>query len=233
MIEIIDSQFGQIKVYYSRSYRKISLKFNPDGDLKITAPLGLSRRWINLFLNDHQLEIEQFLQEHRRQKQYLPGAVISKTCLLKLEYDAKIATPEIKVRPNFLVVRLPFGIDIKQEDIQALIRQRIVRILRREAKDILIPRLRFLAKQYGFVVNKISLGHKSSRWGSCQARTHSINLNIALVTLENDLIDYVLIHELCHLRQMNHSPAFWSEVGLILPNYQSLDRRLWQFQPHL
>lgn len=233
MVETFDSQFGPIKLYRGRSYRRISLKFSPSGDLKLTAPLAVPKFAIGKFLENDALEIERMIQQHRRQKQYLPGMAISKTCLLKLEYDAKLAKPEVKIRPNFLVLRLPFDMNVKDEAAQHLVRAQIPKILRREAKEILVPRLKYLAKQYNFKIDKISLGHNSSRWGSCRADTRTINLNIALVTLDNELIDYVLIHELCHLRQMNHGVDFWAEVGAILPNYRVLDKKLKQYQPHL
>ena len=79
--------------------------------------------------------------------------------------------------------------------------------LRRQAKSELPPRLAELAARYGFLYNKVTIKHNSSNWGSCSAR-NNINLNLNIVRLPKVLQDYVLLHELCHLRHHDHSHAF-------------------------
>ena len=79
--------------------------------------------------------------------------------------------------------------------------------LRRQAKSELPPRLAELAKRYGFIYNKVTIKHNSSNWGSCSARGN-INLNLNIVRLPSVLRDYVLLHELCHLRHHDHGHAF-------------------------
>ena len=79
--------------------------------------------------------------------------------------------------------------------------------LRRQAKSELPPRLAELAARYGFLYNKVTIKHNSSTWGSCSAR-NNINLNLNIVRLPKVLQDYVLLHELCHLRHHDHSHAF-------------------------
>ena len=79
--------------------------------------------------------------------------------------------------------------------------------LRKDAKLILPARCRSLAERYSFLVNKVFIKHNRSNWGSCSAR-QNINLNLNLIRLPAELRDYVILHELCHLRQMNHGPEF-------------------------
>ena len=79
--------------------------------------------------------------------------------------------------------------------------------LRRQAKSELPPRLAELAERYGFIYNKVTIKHNSSNWGSCSAR-NNINLNLNIVRLPKVLQDYVLLHELCHLRHHDHGHAF-------------------------
>ena len=74
---------------------------------------------------------------------------------------------------------------------------------------MLPPRLEALAKKHGFRSSRCSVRNVQSRWGSCTSRG-SINLNIHLVLLPDRLIDYVLLHELCHTVEMNHSDRFWA-----------------------
>jgi len=79
--------------------------------------------------------------------------------------------------------------------------------LRRQAKAQLPPRLAELADRYDFLYNRVAIKHNASNWGSCSAKGN-INLNLNIVRLPKVLQDYVLLHELCHLRHHDHSHAF-------------------------
>ena len=79
--------------------------------------------------------------------------------------------------------------------------------LRRQAKAELPPRLSELASRYGFTYNRVSIKHNATNWGSCSARKN-INLNLSIMRLPRVLQDYVLLHELCHLRHQDHGHAF-------------------------
>ena len=94
----------------------------------------------------------------------------------------------------------------------------------RRAKAELPPRLLELASRHGLVVTKISIRNQRWRWGSCSRSGH-ICLNWRLVTMPEDVRDYVLIHELMHLRRMDHSPKFWKLVAEACPPYQ--EARAW------
>ena len=87
------------------------------------------------------------------------------------------------------------------------------------AKQDLPPRLLDLAAQHGLTVRRISIRNQRSRWGSC-SRTGHICLNWRLVTMPEQVRDYVLIHELMHLKRMDHSPKFWKLVAEACPAYK-------------
>lgn len=82
-----------------------------------------------------------------------------------------------------------------------------IEALRRKAKAELPPRLAELAARYGFSYNRVAIKHNASNWGSCSARSN-INLNLNVVRLPKILQDYVLLHELCHLRHQDHGHGF-------------------------
>lgn len=79
--------------------------------------------------------------------------------------------------------------------------------LRKRAKKELPPRLAELAGRYGFIYNRVAIKHNATNWGSCSAKSN-INLNLNIVRMPKALQDYVLLHELCHLRHQDHSHAF-------------------------
>lgn len=82
-----------------------------------------------------------------------------------------------------------------------------IEALRRQAKTELPPRLAGLATRYGFIYNKVTIKHNASNWGSCSSKGN-INLNLNIVRLPKVLQDYILLHELCHLRHQDHGHAF-------------------------
>lgn len=98
------------------------------------------------------------------------------------------------------------------------------RELRHRAKRELPPRLLELAAQHGLTVTRVSVRNQRSRWGSC-ARGGRICLNWRLVMVPVWVRDYVMLHELMHLRQMNHSPKFWKLVAGVCPPYK--EARAW------
>ena len=96
-------------------------------------------------------------------------------------------------RERYKDVRLPSDEEIEE--------------LRRQAKETLPGRLAELAKRYDFVYNRVTIKHNASNWGSCSSKAN-INLNLNIIRLPHVLQDYILLHELCHLRHQDHSHAF-------------------------
>lgn len=92
----------------------------------------------------------------------------------------------------------------------------------REAKRYLTERVRALSNQIGLSVRRLSFRRQRSRWGSCNHRG-DLSLNLSLIALAPELIDYVIIHELSHTKHMNHSRAFWREVERHCPSAKRLD----------
>ncbi|GFZ34097.1 hypothetical protein CSC2_46230 [Clostridium zeae] len=90
---------------------------------------------------------------------------------------------------------------------------------RKEGTEYLTKRTSDLAKQLGLTINKVYIKNVRTIWGSCSSK-NNINYNIRLISMPKEVIDYVIIHELCHLVQRNHSEKFWGLVGEIIPDYK-------------
>ncbi len=96
---------------------------------------------------------------------------------------------------------------------------------RKIAKKVLPKRLGELAQQYGFCYKRLAVRNARTRWGSC-SHANNINLNMHLIKLDNDLIDYVILHELCHTIEKNHSPRFWALVEKHMPDFKERRKKL-------
>lgn len=84
--------------------------------------------------------------------------------------------------------------------------------------------MEYFAPLVGVTYNRIFIKEQKTRWGSCSS-LGNLNFNWKLILLDEELLDYVVVHELAHRKQMNHSPAFWAEVERILPDWR--ERRRW------
>ena len=96
--------------------------------------------------------------------------------------------------------------------------------LRERAKSVLTQRTAYFARQIGVTYGRITVRDQKTRWGSC-SQTGNLNFNFRLILAPLEVLDYVVVHELCHRRQMNHSTQFWQEVAQVLPDYRK--RKAW------
>lgn len=99
-----------------------------------------------------------------------------------------------------------------------------VKELADQAVEYIPKRVKYYAEKENFVYNKITIKNLVSRWGSCSTKGN-LNFNCLLMLTPDYVIDYIVVHELCHLREMNHSEKFWAEVEKIMPDYQRAE--LW------
>ena len=110
-----------------------------------------------------------------------------------------------------------------EEPVQELTSQDI-KLLTTRAKRIIPQRVKYYAGIMGVEYGRITIRMQKSRWGSCSSKGN-LNFNCLLMRTPDEIIDYVVVHELCHLKEMNHSPRFWAEVEKIFPDYK--ERRKW------
>lgn len=96
----------------------------------------------------------------------------------------------------------------------------------KESARVLVERrLEFFNKYYNFEYKRIAIRNQKTRWGSCSSK-RNLNFNFRLVYLSDELIDYLIVHELCHLQEMNHSRNFWRLVEKTIPDCRELSRKL-------
>ena len=93
------------------------------------------------------------------------------------------------------------------------------------ALSLVHARLEHFNQHYGFAYNRVFIRDTSSRWGSCSSK-RNLSFSYKIVHLPAELADYIIVHELCHLKEMNHSPRFWALVAQMVPNYAECRTKL-------
>ncbi len=129
------------------------------------------------------------------------------------------------VSGNKIVVWFPDHAPAEDPRIQRVIRKAVEEAWRIEAKSYLPERVKMLATKYNLQYKSITVKNAKTRWGSCSG-DNSINLNLQLMRLPEQLIDYVILHELMHTVHKNHQKAFWSALEDIFPAARRLDKEL-------
>ena len=204
-----------------RSKRKtIALVVQPNGELLVRAPQRATRRQIDAMLEKHadwiikkQAEVKA-KQIANSLRQFTAGEHFF---FLGQEYPLEfvnITKPKLNLNGNFQLAKSARG------GAKALFEK----WYKKEARRIFNERVAMYAKKHGFDVQKVKLSSARTRWGSCNSKGY-INLTWLLVMAHIKIIDYVVVHELCHLREDNHSKAYWAQVGAIMPDYKM--RRKW------
>ena len=203
-----------------RSRRKtISLIVNENAELIIRAPLKVSIDYINKVV---ELKKKWILKKKEEQKEryvepktYQEGA---KMLYLGNEID-------LVVIPNAIfAVKYEDNVMKISSDCINHAKEYLELWYKKQAKSYLVKRLHSLAIQHNFVVNNVRISTADKRWGSCSGKSN-INLSYKLIMAPPSVIDYVIIHELAHTREMNHSANFWAIVESIMPSYKQ--ERLW------
>jgi predicted metal-dependent hydrolase len=201
--------------------RRYILRVLPDGTARVTIPRRGSRSEAERFVNTQQRWIEQQqlrrldLQARRAASPIDPHLVLLRGESIKLEPQLDAERPFVR----FGDLTLPLTSADEEP------RRAVVRHLRALAATELPPRLMELAAQHALTVKRVSIRNQRARWGSCSSEGR-ISLNWRLVQMPDAVRDYVLLHELMHLREPNHSRRFWRHVAAVCPDYQQSRRWL-------
>lgn len=201
-----------------RRARRYILRVRPDGTVRVTVPRGGSRREAEAFVRTHAHWIAR--ERHRVRINHAPVEWHAGSRIL---YRGSPATITVDADgPGFII-----GYGDRRVRVEAVddIRGAVEGDLREVARAELIPRLHALAGHLGLTVGRVTIRNQRSRWGSC-AHNGNIALNFRLVQMPDPVRDYVLVHELMHVRQQNHGPRFWKLVAAVCPEYREHERWL-------
>jgi predicted metal-dependent hydrolase len=223
-------EVGRVRLYKRKGTHSIKISVNPTGDVRVSLPswaaysMGVTfvrsqRQWIV----DQKAKHDNFLTN---------GQHIGKAHSLYFQSRAGISEPTSRTNGNEIVVYYPMDWQPEYKAVQRKATEASVKALRYQAEELLPQRLRTLAEENDFYYKSISVKRLKSRWGSCD-QSKNITLNLFLMQLPWELIDYVLLHELVHTRVLQHGTPFWSEMKKINPLTPQLRQKMKNYSPAL
>ena len=206
---------GDINYKRNLRARRLSISIKSSSGVRVTIPSTLSFRSAESFVLSKSKWIIEKIEYFNSKETKLIQSGVYKTRKHTLHFipsnTDKIA---VRIKSTDINVHYPENIEVSNLQVQDAAIKGIELAFRVEAKEILPERVKQLAEQFGYKYYKIGIKKVSTRWGSCSAK-NNINLNIFLMKLPDELIDYIILHELCHTVHKNHGPKFWAELDRI------------------
>ena len=230
----LDGETIAYTVRHSQRAKRIFVRISPPCEVEVVYPAGEREPAPDELLRGKSNRIVSRLRRYRQananrfRRRYLEGEsflIRGKTYPLRLRYHDALCKASVRANEVALELTLPAGTDTDDLDMR---RDAVVQFYRDLAHFHLPARVAELALEFGFSYNSLRIKHQKTRWGSCSAKGN-INLNLRLMMAPTEAIDYVIIHELCHLRELNHSKQFWTHVEICCPQFRK--RKAW-FQQH-
>lgn len=219
---------GDIKVRRSANIKYLRIRMAPGRGIWVSVPYGVGRKQVEAFVSENR----EWILHHRREMQVyekdtgvglgIGSEVKTKQHTLKIERTGE-SNPAYRIEGEVVTLFIPEGVCFDR--VEKYVQQFLVEIYKLEAEQYLPGRVKRYAEQFGFRYGRLSFRDNVSNWGSCSFE-NNISLNVKLMKLPDELIDYVILHELCHTVEKNHSDAFWKLVGLVCPDYVHLRARL-------
>lgn len=192
---------------------RYSLKITK-GKIIATMPVGGDEARMLAFIRENREKLQEALRRYPASAR-LDEATQLQTATFRLHI---FRTPRTRfymtLDDGILHIACPSATDFEDEATQRLLKEMLEKTLRHEARRWLPGRLEALARKHGFTFTGVKINNSKTRWGSCTMKK-SINLSLSLMLLPWHLIDYVLLHELCHTEEMNHGKRFWQWMARV------------------
>lgn len=199
---------GEITVSKTRRARRITLSVRPPGKVRLSVPWWVSTKEALRFADTKAEWVQAALARYAAQN---PAEVIEMPYSTRHHHlelcPANTDTVTVRIKETVIRVSYPLEKNFRDESIQTAIKKGIEEAWRAEAKSYLPQQVAALAREHGFMAGTVSVRNTVSKWGSCSVR-NDISLSLHLMRLPDHLIDYVILHELCHTVHKNHGPQF-------------------------
>ena len=203
---ISDKDFGKIHFVVRRSARNITMRVKEDG-LHVTTPPYRSITALLEAIAPFRERLRNVCSEVKPKPFDLNFSIEAECFRLKLE-TSPLKNFTVSMRDETVVIACPAHADFTTDRVQTLVKNAVMRAMRKKAEEYLPPLVHYWSSLFDLPYNKVTISKARSRWGSCSSK-RDISLSFYLMLLPAHLMDYVILHELAHTREMNHGPKFW------------------------
>ena len=203
---ISDKDFGKIHFVVRRSARNITMRVKEDG-LHVTTPPYRSITALLEAIAPFRERLRNVCSEVKPKPFDLNFSIEAECFRLKLE-TSPLKNFTVSMRNETVVIACPAHADFTTDRVQTLVKNAVMRAMRKKAEEYLPPLVQYWSSLFDLPYNKVTISKARSRWGSCSSK-RDISLSFYLMLLPAHLMDYVILHELAHTREMNHGPKFW------------------------
>lgn len=220
MFEYFDDDLGVVVVKYHASAKRFIAR-RVGEQIHVTAPYGFNPGKIPGIIADMKPRL---MQLSPRKKELIDEQFTLQTHTFSVKicrtnlFEDKI---KMSLANQILTIHIPETADLNKERVQSVLREMIKLAIRQEAKRILPQKTKMFAKKFGLQYKGVKINSSKGRWGSC-SREKNINFSFFLLLLPEKYIDYVVLHELAHTKELNHSDRFWN----LLSGFCGEDARL-------
>ena len=212
-----------------RTKRKtLAIHVTRSATVEIRAPLRMPRLEIEIFIEEKKEWIEQQVAARQEILKYRQEFSLHYGSSISLRGKLYPIVAENNNTAKFDGTRFCLPSELSAEEIKLV----VIQLYKDLARQVLIEKVRFYSERLQLYPQQIKVNSARTHWGSCSGK-NCLNFTWRLIMAEESLIDYVVVHELAHIKEHNHSPRFWAVVGSVLPNYQELRKQLKVFSIQL
>lgn len=227
---------GEVLLKKTKRASRLSIRVKPFVGVVVSLPMRISYKTAEAFILEKQDWIKKSLSQMEKIEEKR-SIFTEKTQFCTLWHCLKLKKAKGKrfytqITEKEIIVKYPNDIPVRDERIQAGIRRAIEKAWLAEAKEIFPKKTKELAKKHKFEYKNLSIKNTISRWGSCSYNNH-ISLSLHLMRLPEYLIDYVILHELCHTIEKNHGKNFWALLEKVSPGARKLAKELKKYNARI
>ncbi|MBT3385152.1 MAG: M48 family metallopeptidase [Prolixibacteraceae bacterium] len=219
---------GIVTFSQNRRSKNIKISVKPDKSVLVSFPFYVSLKKVAKFVDKNEQWIRSQQEKYNEQKFMFEDGFVLKTKLYSITF---IAGEKNKAEIKDSLIEITID-DFNKENSRLFIEKIITDVYRFEAKKILPAKLNELANLNGFSFSRITIRNNKRNWGSCSSK-NNISLNLQMMKLPDELIDYILLHELVHTEVKNHGPQFWERLNQVSDNRaRELSKQVKQFSTY-
>lgn len=229
---LVEQQEIPVEIVKRRGVRNINLRldFNTPA-VKISAPYYVSDRQIFKFVEEKSDWIEKHFAKHFYKRKHHQAPQFSSGDKFLLQGQAynlvvrRKLSKRTKIELKPLHIEVAIDAQLSEKEAKTAVKKALINFYKKIAGLVIAERTEYFANLYGLRYKNITIKTLKSRWGSC-SREKNLNFNWRLIMTPTTILDYVVIHEVCHLKHLNHSQRFWDLVAVHCPQHKQAKKWL-------